>query len=439
MHLRGLIFGLVLALLGVTHSPTARASSNQSYDAAVAACNEDASHHGPSDTFSCQNGTIGQCSSMNGSPGSDPRAAIIEVQHPVDGSQGGCRTSFPYNGIAPGPCDDKPDVPGVRTDGSAACFGGCSYEPIGGGQNDSVRSGPWLTMLSTQTYRSTGKQCIPGTPDTISASPRVCGGGSCHDTATGSYCAVGSAGQVCLSAAAAAGPGGCVSMGDTTLCAGASPPAPPNPPIADPVTGITASDTYGHQDGGGAINNTTVNNYNNTNSAPKNGAAAGDSGDAPGSANPKPGSGNDPAHSGTASNADNTHASGGGTCDTPPICEGNQATCMVVTQTWLARCKGDGVASVDSDTSVPGLEGIGDGTVTGGGRPWFSGESTLLDKLDSSGFGGGNQCPSMPNIEIPMFNVDYTADWPQWCEILHGASYVILLLAGFLALRILSE
>jgi hypothetical protein len=112
---------------------------------------------------------------------------------------------------------------------------------------------------------------------------------------------------------------------------------------------------------------------------------------------------------------------------------------MVAQQVWLARCEGDGSVSNDSDTTVPGLDGISDGTASGGGKPWFQDGGSILDKLDSSGFGGGGVCPAMPSIDIPMFNVHFDGAWPQWCELLHAAGIVILLLAGFISLRILAE
>jgi hypothetical protein len=103
---------------------------------------------------------------------------------------------------------------------------------------------------------------------------------------------------------------------------------------------------------------------------------------------------------------------------------------------WLSRCAGggDGGESNDGDTTVPGLEGIGEGPGAG-----FMRDVSVLDKLDGTGFGGAGQCPQMPTIEIPMFNVEFTQEWPQWCEILGMAGNIILLLAGFVALRILSE
>jgi len=340
-------------------------------------------------------------------------------------------------------CDNATPYPASYGSNITVCRAGCIYKPNEGsaerwtvtGFGGSFRAGKTSAM-----YEPTGEQCPTTTPEPPMASGRLCGGGSCYDTATNNYCAVSGGAQLCVKGptSGGGGGGGCGSSGDTTLCAGNPPPMPPNPPIADPVTDIGASDTYGHQSGNGPVTNVTVNNYNNSGAAPSNGATSGDT--APSASGSGSGSGGNPAPSGsTGGSGDPTSASGGGTCNTPPICEGAAATCMVVTQTWLARCQGDGSASNDGDTSVPGLDGIGDGTVTGGGKPWFQDGGSIMSKLDATGLGGAGVCPAMPTISIPMANVVFDQEWPQWCEILNAAGVVILLLAGFIALRIISE
>lgn len=275
-------------------------------------------------------------------------------------------------------------------------------------------------------------------------SPTLCGGGSCHDTAAGQYCAVdGNGVQVCVPDTTPPS-GGCASSGDTTLCVGSPPPLPPNPPIADPSTGIAGSDTYGHQSGGGTITNTTVNNYNNNGSSPNNGAQSGDAGNAPDSNNPIPGGSHDPASSSSsgAPKGDGTSASGGQDCNSPPICEGSAATCMVAKQTWLLRCPpggqaGDdsGPAGQDGNTDVPGLDGIGEGPGEG-----FIRSETVLDKLDQGGLGaGGGTCPKLVSLDLDQYGVHLDSDALPWCDILDAIRYMLLFLGAFVSLRILSS
>lgn len=106
---------------------------------------------------------------------------------------------------------------------------------------------------------------------------------------------------------------------------------------------------------------------------------------------------------------------------------------MIARQTWLLRCGDTGQGGDDSDKTVPGLDGISD-------KPGddFKREISVLDKLDSSGFGGGGTCPRLPDIDLGAFgHLSMQGDW--WCDVLTTARYVILLLGMWVALRILGE
>jgi hypothetical protein len=329
-------------------------------------------------------------------------------------------------------CQAMPAKTGILMAATNVCVAGCNYSPSDDGGRVFTVKGIDGSMRTAGggTYTPTGGSCNGGpfaaAPVTDPLPPRkLCGGGSCHDVAAGQFCAVNGVGvQVCVADKPPAGsPGGCVTSGDTTLCAGNPPPLPPNPPIADPASQIAASDKYTDAGAAGTTTNiSTVNNYNQEGAAPNSGAGADDN---------KP-----PASSSSApSPGDPTRAGGGGDCNSPPMCEGAAATCMVVTQTYLLRCPpgGEGTSN-DSDTTVPGLDGIGEAP----GEGLFKSE-TVLDKLDTGGFGGGTQCPRFPAIVIPMFNIDYQDSPPGWCDLLAAAGNVIMLLAAFISLRVLSE
>lgn len=340
-------------------------------------------------------------------------------------------------------CTRQASYPAAYGSNIAVCNGGCMYEPQPGGTTDTVRSGSWVAQLKQATYAPTGETCaIDAPPPPPQKSPTICGGGSCHDTAGHNYCAVDSSGQqFCVPEPAPSGPGGCGSSGNTTICAGNPPPMPGNPPISDPSSDIAASDTYGHQDGSGAISNTTVNNYNNSGDGANNGAQTGDSGDAPGSDKPKPGSSNDPASSSSAGGkGDPTSASGGDNCNSPPICEGAAATCMVVKQSYLLRCPpgqtGDtsGEAGQDGNTDVPGVGDIGEGPGAG-----FMRAEDGLSKLDTGGLGGGGTCPTLVTFDLESYGVHMNSESLPWCDILEKVGYMILFLCAFISLRILSS
>jgi hypothetical protein len=113
---------------------------------------------------------------------------------------------------------------------------------------------------------------------------------------------------------------------------------------------------------------------------------------------------------------------------------GDAALAMIARQTWLLRCSEAGQGGDDSDKTVPGLEGIGE-------KPDASinKEIDLTSKLDFSGFGGGGQCPKLPDFDLGKFGGHLSLQTDFWCDILDKASVLIVLLGVWFALRILSE
>lgn len=339
-------------------------------------------------------------------------------------------------------CSARPSRPGIMGSNLSVCVQGCMYKPtnpldgMDGGLKTCV-AGVGGACSTQATYKPTGSTCGDGPggdntpPPAPPAMPKLCGGGSCYDPNTGKGCALDANGnQVCIDVKPGA-PGGCISSGETTLCSGNPPPTPPQDKVPDPPTDIVGSDNYGQQPingsgGGGSVTNTTINNYNNGMSGgdgtPNNGGSAGDSGTP---------TGGDPAPS-TSTGTPNT-ASGGGDCGSPPIVTGDAALAMIAKQQWLTRCKGDGSTSNDADTSVPGLEGIGDGP-----GPGFFKDGTLgLDKLDDTGFGSNNTCPKFPTIAIDSLGYVMDSQPNGWCEILGAVRATMPWLGAFFALLIL--
>ncbi|RAO78188.1 hypothetical protein CA260_10305 [Dyella jiangningensis] len=111
--------------------------------------------------------------------------------------------------------------------------------------------------------------------------------------------------------------------------------------------------------------------------------------------------------------------------------EGSPALGMIARQTWLVRCAEAGQVTDDSNTTVPGLDSIPNQPDAS-----INKEITVTDKLDFSGFGGGGQCPKLPNVDLGMFgHYDLQSDW--WCDFLNKLSFVMVLLGVWRALVIL--
>lgn len=276
--------------------------------------------------------------------------------------------------------------------------------------------------------------------------PKTCGGGSCYDAAADKFCAVsGSGAQMCIDGATARGdtgaPGGCASSGDSTVCAGSpSAPRPPADKVPDPPTAITGSDSYTQADPQTGANQVVdVTTYTNQ-GAPQSssGQDTGDRGPAPASSSPSP------------DDSGEGQASGGQSCNSPPICSGDAPTCMVVNQTWLDRCKADWY-DLDGDhkpdwvgdaNDLPQIPMIsGDDPIGGNGKVTsdqvVSFDAVSVDSISEESW-AGNTCPQLPNLTLFGEEITY-GDQALFCDWLAKLRPIFLLVCGFIAMRILAS
>jgi hypothetical protein len=363
-----------------------------------------------------------------GVSGSDPTTGAVRLEMVGNGATGGV-WNYCISATSEGDqCKARPSYTTAVAGNLTLCNAGCSYAPDTGVEKWTVRGvsghstpGGGGRMVPTGQTCGSGPNTALDPPPVSQPVPKLCGGGSCVDTSSGQACALNGAGeQVCVKLPPKGADGSCASKGDTTLCAGNPAPKPPNPPITDPATQITGSDQYGSQSGNGPINNNTVNNYNNTGNNPNPGKGAGDT----------DGSDQKPDDQ---KKDDGTSASGGGDCSTAPMVEGSAALAMIARQAWLLRCADSGQGADDSDKSVPGLDDVGDKPGDG-----FKTEISVMDKLDFGGFGGGGQCPRLPEFDIGSWgHYSLNSDW--WCELLNKISFLIVALGVWAALTILGE
>lgn len=135
-----------------------------------------------------------------------------------------------------------------------------------------------------------------------------------------------------------------------------------------------------------------------------------------------------------ANHCDDGHASGGGSCDAAPSCNGDQIACAQLYQQWSTRCAIEGL-SPDLDNPETGHEGEQpDDTnvvhdVDGSG---------MLGQISESGFLGGGSCPSLPSFSV--FGATFSfSDQPWWCDMLTVLAGIMLFVGAFIALQILME
>jgi len=456
-RLIGFFFGVCVAFVAtLISSSVVYASSNPSYDAAIAACQavEPSSPSLPA----------GTCENMAGDPG-DVRYWYINVygQNAGDGV-------WSFTGSVPAPptnpCLAIPSVPRTYLQGKyLSGFSAPEMSPASAGPQVSCaitytplsppildpNSGEWYTYVSA--VPSGNPAGGPGVTDgngdapdpqpptptmpavNVTATPQICGGGSCYDAATNQYAALDSSGnQIVLPGPTAdSAAGGCTSGGNSSICGGSPnaplPPSPPNSPISSPPTQVQSVDTYTQ------ANPTTGANYTVTVSTYSAAPGGTTSGQQPGDSGPK----SAPASS---SSTAGTGSYGGGTdCNTPPACSGDVVACGAATTQWATTCKIHtdlaGTGPAPSGTSLATGSGYNQASVwptqTPGNTP---GDAANTGVYDSTGFGIGTTCP-MTDMTVPLWGGrSMTLPFAELCTPLSWLGYLVLAFAYFSAAKI---
>jgi hypothetical protein len=182
---------------------------------------------------------------------------------------------------------------------------------------------------------------------------------------------------------------------------------------------------------GGTNYNLIVNNYGTGNAPTSSGQQPGDDGPAPASSSPSPGD-----------DKDKGSASGGQDCNTPPVCQGDAPTCMVVSQQWLTRCKPDwydkdGDGEPDWVGKGMDLPGVGVPDPVDPTSVVSSDDGASVGSIDQSSW-AGTTCPQLPDLELFGKSITY-GDQAMFCDWLAKLRAVFLLVGAFVAARILAS
>jgi len=388
---------------------------------------------------------------MNGGPNDSSSQAIMQVGTYVANGSKSCVSSYAFSGTPPDiageQCAAKPSFfssfNGDASDG--LCDSGCGFVA-------DTSAGITITRNATgqgavaATFKPTGATCdgsgggatnpvppvnspavfTPNLPDP----PKLCGGGSCYNPRTGDACAVVDGHQLCRKFPTTAQPsGGCVSgEGGATLCVGAPPPMPGNPPIADPALSLRSSDTYQKQENAptGAVLPVVANIFTPSPASPvDSGQQAGDSGPAPASSTGGP----------------EVTSSGGGDCNTPPIITGSPALAQVAFQAWKTRCAIEGtqggVVGGLGDLYTPSTDTVG--SVVGEFKAGVAASPVASSVTGFFSVGSvGGSCPvwTVPeNDYLPAMTFDFYCR-PELADLLDMAQFVLLIGCAYAAWRI---
>jgi hypothetical protein len=456
-RLRGLLIGVMVGVVAALSSPVAYAGGYVSSEgAAEAACQASIA------AFNAQNPGSYQCAA---DPSQGPDTLSSQTMNTYYNTWQDVDTwSYPASGPPVNPCMAIPSVPSTYLRGKYLVgFSAPEMSPASAGPQISCaisfiplsppildpNSGQWYTFVSatpsgnpaggTGVTDGNGDTPSPEPPIptmpmvTVTATPQVCGGGSCYDAASNQFAAVDSDGnQIILPGPTAdSSAGGCTSGANSSICGGSPnaplPPAPPNSPISSPPTQVQNVDTFTQANPTTGANQTvTIATYSASPGGTTSGQGPGDSG--PPKTAPASGS-----SSGTG-----TYGSGVN-CGTPPACTGDVPTCGVVQQVWFTRCGAtleDPDATGQPDWTKPNPANETAWAVTPAqNSDVFTSNTTGTSGLDSAGW-HGNTCPILPTVDTG-FGVYQIGDQESFCNWLAAIRACVLVFGAYLAVRIL--
>ncbi len=125
---------------------------------------------------------------------------------------------------------------------------------------------------------------------------------------------------------------------------------------------------------------------------------------------------------------------GGGSCDAPPVCDGDAIQCAILKQSFDTKC-----ALTPPDPSEITAESLGvgeDDTVES-----LSDEDSIFDiseLLDTTGFLGGS-CPAPRTINVTGLNTSFVLDLEPFCTLAEYVGIFVLVVASFISIRIIGR
>jgi len=312
-----------------------------------------------------------------------------------------------------------------------SCFDGCGVSAVKAA-GPGIDKNPDGTFSFPVSIQSTGASCTGGGGETEPAAPPEpeTNNENCVTSSAGvEYCS-GPYGENCgyvndqFTCLGRTDSDECWVMTDGSRMCGSNAPMPPVPDNGTAGVPATPDDTV-QASGGDTINN--VYNFYNSTTVTGSSRPVGDSG-----ANPNRPSSGDPATGAGDGEGEETagSASGGTTCDSPPVCEGDPIQCAILSQEWRTRC-------VDQPSESELVAEYGPASNEDGS--WFDTETRDIGELSdfAGGWMGAGACIAdyslnlggmLPTVEIPF---------SEWCWLLEVIGIFTMIAAYVSGARII--
>jgi hypothetical protein len=119
---------------------------------------------------------------------------------------------------------------------------------------------------------------------------------------------------------------------------------------------------------------------------------------------------------------ENREASGGDTCDSPPVCSGDAINCAQLNQAWIARCEITKPTDLDLGELDQDLRALIDDSPLDGGTFDFS---NAIDTTIFNPTQGTNQCPEP--IAFQVMGLDFEFEHTAFCDLAETIRPLVLL------------
>lgn len=134
---------------------------------------------------------------------------------------------------------------------------------------------------------------------------------------------------------------------------------------------------------------------------------------------------------------DNSTVSGGGDCNTPPVCEGNAVECAQLRQLWEQRCQSEGVTTEATPLDDSGFDPFGTSEFAEAKASLKATVENTMNTMKSSlGITPLQEGGTLPCFSIPLLDVTHTFCYSDFSFVFDTLAAVILILTSIRCYKI---